>query len=119
VPFPGTPLYQRLEQENRLRYEKWWLDDAYRFNMIPFQPKNMSPEQLQQGCLNMRRKIFNFRNVLYRSFDPVNNPPFSLWPAFFGINRLFHKEVEQRNFFPLGDENWRGELIKVRERSGD
>ncbi|MEM7397002.1 MAG: radical SAM protein, partial [Verrucomicrobiota bacterium] len=27
TPFPGTPLYQRLEEEGRLFYDKWWLDD--------------------------------------------------------------------------------------------
>jgi len=116
IPFPGTPFYARMQQEKRLLYEKWWLDDAYRFNKIPFQPKNMSPEQLQAGCLNLRRKYFNFRNVVYRSFDPVNSYPLLLWPAFFGINATFHQEVEQRNFYPLGDEGWGGELIKVRQR---
>jgi radical SAM superfamily enzyme YgiQ (UPF0313 family) len=116
MPFPGTPLYQRLEQENRLRYEKWWLDDAYKFNMIPFQPKNLSPERLQGLCLESRRKFFRFGNVLQRSFDPVNSAPFHLWPVFFGINSLFHKEVGQRNLFPLGDEGWQGQLLKVRER---
>jgi radical SAM superfamily enzyme YgiQ (UPF0313 family) len=116
MPFPGTPLYKRLEQENRLRFEKWWLDDGYRFNMIPFQPAQMSPEQLQHGCLNIRKKFFAFRNVLRRSFDPVNSSPILLWPVFFGINSLFHKEVGQRNLFPLGDESWQGELLKVRAR---
>lgn len=116
MPFPGTPLYKRLEREGRLRYEKWWLDDSYYFNMIPFQPKNMLPEQLQHGCLATRRRFFNFRNVLSRSFDSVNSAPFSLWPVFFGINHMFHKEVGQRNLFPLGDDGWQGQLIKVRER---
>jgi radical SAM superfamily enzyme YgiQ (UPF0313 family) len=116
MPFPGTPLYQRLEGQNRLRFEKWWLDDAYRFNMIPFQPAQMSPERLQQGCLNARQKFFTIGNVLRRSFDAVNSSPVHLWPVFFGINSLFHKEVGQRNLFPLGDEGWQGELIKVREK---
>lgn len=116
MPFPGTPLYKRLEQENRLRYEKWWLDDTYRFNMVPFWPAHLSPEQLQQGCLEARQQFFAFRNVFARSFDPVNCSPLHLWPAFFGINNMFHKEVGQRNLFPLGDENWKGELIKVRQR---
>jgi radical SAM superfamily enzyme YgiQ (UPF0313 family) len=116
MPFPGTPLYSRLEQENRLRYEKWWLDDAYRFNMIPFQPMRLSPEELQKGCLEARRKFFDFQHVLARSFDSVNSSPIPLWPLFFGINSLFHKEVGQRNLHPLGDESWRGTLLKVRER---
>ena len=116
MPFPGTPLYRRLEQEGRLRYEKWWLDDTYRFNMIPFQPARISPERLQERCLEARRAFFNFRNMLYRSFDSVNSSPALLWPFFFGINILFHKEIDQRNLFPLGDEGWQGQLIKVRER---
>ncbi|MFZ6028567.1 MAG: B12-binding domain-containing radical SAM protein [Chloroflexota bacterium] len=115
MPFPGTPLYQRLAQQNRLRFEKWWLDDAYHFNMIPFRPARMSAERLQQGCLEARRRFFTFGSVLRRSFDAVNRAPAHLWPVFFGINSLFHKEVGQRNLFPLGDEGWRGELIKVRE----
>jgi len=116
MPFPGTPLYRRLEQEGRLRFEKWWLDDSYRFNMIPFQPTRMSPESLQKNCLNARRTFFNFRNILYRSFDSVNSSPALLWPLFLGINSLFHKEIDQRNMFPLGEEGWQGQLIKVRER---
>jgi radical SAM superfamily enzyme YgiQ (UPF0313 family) len=116
MPFPGTPLYKRMELENRLKYEKWWLDDGYRFNMIPFQPKNMTPERLHQGCLAARRKFFEFRSVLYRSFDSINSFPIPLWPVFFGINSMFQKEVGQRNLYPLGDEGWQGSLIKVRER---
>jgi len=106
---------QRMEQENRLLYEKWWLDETYKFNMIPYQPRNLSPERLQQLCLQSRRRFFQFSNVLKRSFDPVNSTPLYLWPTFFGINSLFHTEVGQRNLFPLGDEGWRGELLKVRE----
>lgn len=116
MPFPGTPLYKRLEQENRLRYEKWWLDDDYRFNMIPFQPMRLSPERLQKGCLEARRRFFDFQHVLARSVDSVNNSPIHLWPLFFGINGLFHREIEQRNLYPLGEEAWQGTLLKVRER---
>jgi radical SAM superfamily enzyme YgiQ (UPF0313 family) len=93
TPFPGTPLYKRLEQENRLRYENWWLDDGYRLNTIPFQPRNMTPEQLQQGCHDTSRKFFDLRNILYRSFDPVNTSPIYLWPFFFGLNSLFNSRV--------------------------
>ena len=42
TPFPGTPLYARLAAESRLLYERWWLDDRYRYNMVPFQPASMS-----------------------------------------------------------------------------
>src|SRR5450432_3382145 len=45
TPFPGTPLYARLVQENRMLYESWWLDDRYSYNRIPFQPRGMEPEE--------------------------------------------------------------------------
>ena len=33
MPYPGTPLYNRLEAESRLLYGgKWWLHPEYRFN---------------------------------------------------------------------------------------
>jgi radical SAM superfamily enzyme YgiQ (UPF0313 family) len=116
MPFPGTPLYKRLEQAGRLRYDQWWLDETYRFNQIPFQPAQMTPEQLQQNCLKSRHAFFTWRSVLQRSLDRVNSSPAHLWPVFFGINALFHGEVGQRNLFPLGDEGWHGQLLKVRER---
>src|SRR5205807_1940710 len=44
TPFPGTPLYRRLESQGRLLYEAWWLDDRYSYNRIPFRPAAMTPE---------------------------------------------------------------------------
>jgi len=44
TPFPGTPLYRRLQQEGRLLYPAWWLDDAYSYNQTPFQPRHLSPQ---------------------------------------------------------------------------
>ncbi len=38
TPFPGTPLFARLQREGRLIYERWWLDERYGYNGIPFQP---------------------------------------------------------------------------------
>lgn len=63
TPFPGTPLYKRLEQEGRLLFEKWWLDDRYSYNMIPFQPARMTPEQLQRGCVEARAEFYNWSNI--------------------------------------------------------
>src|SRR5262249_50052901 len=34
TPFPGTPLYHRLEEDGRLLYDAWWLDDRYSYNRL-------------------------------------------------------------------------------------
>ena len=115
IPFPGTPFYQRMERENRLSYEKWWLDDTYRFNLIPFQPKNMSPEQLQSGCLNLRRNILIsamcFIEVLTRSQFSAPALASFLWHQ-----QHFPQGSRTAQFFSAGRRGLSGELIKVRQR---
>ncbi|MCB9761663.1 MAG: radical SAM protein [Alphaproteobacteria bacterium] len=111
TPFPGTPLYQRLQDEGRLLYDAWWLDDAYSYNMIPFQPRNMSPEELQRRCVGARASFYSRRSILRRSLDPVNRSDFFMWRNFFLINGLHRADVSLRDFYPLGDAAWRGELI--------
>jgi radical SAM superfamily enzyme YgiQ (UPF0313 family) len=114
TPFPGTPLYKRLEQEQRLLYEKWWLDENYSYNKIPFQPRGMSPEKLQQGCLEARNQFYSMNSIWLRSLDRVNRRNFMMWLRFFGINWAIKKEISSRDHYPLGDKGDQGELIQVR-----
>jgi radical SAM superfamily enzyme YgiQ (UPF0313 family) len=114
TPFPGTPLYTRLLNEGRLRYDQWWLDDRYRYNQIPFLPAHMTPERLQQGCLEARAQFYSVRNIWQRGLDSVNRASAKMWWHYYGINLLFRGEVAQRDGYPLGDEAWRGALIQVR-----
>ena len=113
TPFPGTPLYRRLEENGRLLYDKWWLDDRYRYNMIPFQPQRMSPEELQRGCLEARRAFYSVPSILRRSVDKVNRPDFFMWRHFFLINGMIRAEVSARDYYPLGDAAWQGQLVKA------
>ena len=113
TPFPGTPLYARLQQENRLLYPAWWLDDNYSYNKIPFQPIHMTPEALQQNCVEARRLFYTWPSIIRRSLDPVNRANFFMFRNFFLINSLLRAEVSQRDFYPLGDPNWEGELLKA------
>lgn len=116
TPFPGTPLYRRLEDEGRLLFDKWWLDEGYSYNMIPFRPAHMTPERLQRGCVEARAEFYNWPNIWQRSFDPVNRSSLLMWWQFYGINAMFRREVRTRDFYPLGDQSFNGNLLKVRER---
>jgi radical SAM superfamily enzyme YgiQ (UPF0313 family) len=113
TPFPGTPLYGRLGDEGRLLYDAWWLDDRYRYNMIPFQPAGMSPEELQRGCLAARKAFYSIPSIFRRGLDRVNRPDFFIWRNFLLINGMIRAEVSQRDFYPLGDAAWQGELVKA------
>lgn len=113
TPFPGTPLYQRMRSEGRLLFDPWWLDEGYAYNMIPFQPKNMSPEALADHCVEARRSFYSWPSILQRSGQPIHlRSPYML-ANFFIINAMHQWDVESRNGLPLGDRNWRGQLIKA------
>lgn len=111
TPFPGTPLYQRLEQEGRLRYANWWLDPGYRYNGVPFTPKKLSPEAVTQGCVSARRRFYAWHSILKRSLR--NRSDFFMFRNYFPINALHRNEVSQRNGYPLGDEAWQAPLLEV------
>lgn len=111
TPFPGTPLYQRLTQEKRLLYEKWWLDDRYSYNRIPFQPRGMSPEMLQHNCLEARRSFYSWPSIMQRGFDTVNRSNWFMWRNFYLINAMHRTDVSMRDHYPLGDESWQGPFL--------
>jgi radical SAM superfamily enzyme YgiQ (UPF0313 family) len=67
TPYPGTKLYKKLEEENRI------IDfnlRNYNTSNVVFQPKNMTPEELRKGYLNMYKKFYSFKNIVRR--QPVN-----------------------------------------------
>jgi radical SAM superfamily enzyme YgiQ (UPF0313 family) len=113
TPFPGTPLFDRLQRQGRLTYERWWLDERYSYNGIPFQPSAMAPDDVRQGCLRARRRFYTWRSMLRRAFDPVNRADALMFRNFFLINGMHRVEVGKRDHFPLGDPNWNGPLLKA------
>lgn len=113
TPFPGTPLYRRLETEGRLRYDAWWLDPRYRYNEVPFNPSGMSHEELSARCVAARKEFYGWPSIAQRALKPVNrNDPWML-ANFLAINAMHQVDISGRNGLPLGDEGWRGELVEA------
>ncbi len=116
TPFPGTPLYDRLREEGRMLYDPWWLDDRYRYSMIPFLPKNFPPEELQKRCSAARKKFYSWASIASRSFHRVNYYDPWMWMNFWAINAMHHWDTEGRNGLPLGDEAFVGNIAKAEGR---
>ncbi len=57
TPFPGTRLLQRLRNEGRLLYDRFW-NRCTLFDLV-FEPKQMTPEELEEGHLWLMREIYN------------------------------------------------------------
>ncbi|MEM6885843.1 MAG: radical SAM protein [Verrucomicrobiota bacterium] len=114
TPFPGTPLYQRLKDQDRLVYDAWWLDSRYRYNEIPFLPRGMTKEELEHGCLVARRRFYSWSSI-YRRFRDHSilrkggRMAFNFWL----INAMHQKDVVGRSGMPLGDANDTRPLLEV------
>jgi radical SAM superfamily enzyme YgiQ (UPF0313 family) len=114
TPFPGTPLYRRLEDEGRLTYDKWWLDPEYRYGMVPFEPRGMSAEEVRLRCIETRARFYSYPSMFKRSLDfEVNASDFFMWRNFFVINAMMRREVTQRKELPMGDVAHEIELVRA------
>jgi radical SAM superfamily enzyme YgiQ (UPF0313 family) len=113
TPFPGTELYARLEAEGRLLFPAWWLDHRYTYNMVPFRPGRLTPEDVERGCVAARRRFYSWPSILRRSIDPVNRANLYMFRNYFLINALHRADVDSRNHYPLGEEGWQGPLLRA------
>ncbi len=113
TPFPGTPLEARLRAEGRLLWDAWWLDEEYRYNMVPFRPRSMAPEELARLCVKARRDFYSWKGIGARARHPVNRQDVFMFVHFLAINAMHQWDVEGRNGLPLGDEGWHGELLEA------
>ena len=103
LPFPGTPLYERLQETDRLLYEKWWLKEGYRYGDIPYRPTKISHEELKDSCAAARRKFFSPLNILKRGLASIwRNPGFMINVIFFTQNKALGREVDQKLNLPVG-----------------
>ncbi|GIF41444.1 B12-binding domain-containing radical SAM protein [Actinoplanes xinjiangensis] len=57
TPFPGTPLRDDMERENRILPDKSW--SYYTVFDAVYQPKHMTPEELEEGALSVYRSFYN------------------------------------------------------------
>ena len=103
-PFPGTPLYERLEAQGRLLYDRWWLEPGLRFGNVVFRPKQMAPEELFERLMELRRRFFSYRGILSRGLELKANFNTPLdGGIYLLVNLLLRKELDEKWGLPLGD----------------
>jgi radical SAM superfamily enzyme YgiQ (UPF0313 family) len=100
VPTPGTKLYDRLKDEGRILMndELDFLKNniAYNssFNLCFYEPKNMTPAQVEEGFVDLLGSLSGIRDVIRRSVS--TDIPLSLY--LLCMNLSFRKEfIRLRN----------------------
>ena len=63
TPFPGTPLFARLEAEGRIRTRDWAL---YNGQNVVFQPKQLTVAELENGTDMVRKAAYSWQALARR-----------------------------------------------------
>lgn len=61
TPYPGTPVYKQYCSENRIIIKDW---QYYDMMNVVFQPKNMTPWELQKEFFNAVKSFYSFKGAL-------------------------------------------------------
>lgn len=66
TPFPGTPLFERLDEEKRILTYDW-----SRYNQVDvvFQPKRMTTDELYYGARQVAREFYSSYNLIKKIFQ--------------------------------------------------
>lgn len=102
LPFPGTPLYERLKLENRLLFDQWWLADDYRYGELVFRPKHMSAEQVSTLCRQARKEFSRLPVVLKRGLSAMRQSNPTMWALFWAMNLRLGEEIDEKFNVPIG-----------------
>ncbi len=95
TPLPGTELYRKLEKEGRLLHKRW---DYYDAMHVVFQPKFLTPVELQQGMIEC---FSDFYSVTHAFHDALN--------VFFVTSINAVRRLHHRVYFP----SWVSPLVKL------
>jgi len=64
TPFPGTPLFDRLDKENRILTKDW---SKYTFRDVVYKPRNMTPEELLIYTEELHDRLYTYPQIIKRT----------------------------------------------------
>jgi radical SAM superfamily enzyme YgiQ (UPF0313 family) len=102
LPFPGTPLYSRLQDEKRLLYDRWWLEEDYHYGELAFRPRNMTPEEVSRLCRDARKEFSRLPVVIGRGINSMKHTSPLTWFMFWAMNLRLGEEVDEKMNVPIG-----------------
>ena len=103
TPMPGSRLYQRLQGEGRLLFERWWLDPRYSYGDVTYRPARMTPEALRDSCREARAAFYRYGSIARRLTNVgANARTLSHLGLFLAANVVSRRELSSKLGRPLG-----------------
>ena len=102
TPYPGTRVFEKLKAAGRLLHEKW---EFYDHHTVVFQPKNMSPLELQIGKIKAKTAFSTLFSIAERIIGNLRMPVYYL-AANMGYRRIAIAEnriLRRSGFLELPD----------------
>ncbi|HEU4411988.1 MAG TPA: radical SAM protein [Polyangiaceae bacterium] len=95
TPYPGTPLFRRLEAEGRILHRDWSLYDTAH---VVFRPARMSADELERGYASCYERLFSHGSIWRRRpRDPRALLPYlGMAYLYKRSNRAWHALIERR-----------------------
>jgi radical SAM superfamily enzyme YgiQ (UPF0313 family) len=75
TPFPGTPLFNRLEVEGRILHRNWELYDGQH---VVYEPARISAEELYDGHEQAWKKVYRWHSIAKRLWEARNFHPLAV-----------------------------------------
>jgi len=102
LPFPGIDTYKRLKGQDRLLFDKWWLERSYRYGELSFTPAKMTCERMRQLFRDTRRRFARLPTVIRRGMAAMKRNSPAMWWLFWAMNLRLGEEIDQKMNVPLG-----------------
>ena len=93
TPFPGTPIYDKLEKEKRILTKDW---SQYTLKNPVFKPKNMTSAELLAGVRKMYCEYYSTPNNIKRIFKSMR---LGVLPFLLVFQRTFAAAMSHRKLF--------------------
>lgn len=93
TPYPATPLFRQMESENRLLHRDWTLYDTAH---AVFQPKHMTPAELEHGYSWIYERLFSHSSIWRRRPEDWSAVPLYLAMSYLykRSNRFWHQLIK-------------------------
>jgi len=93
TPFPGTPLFNKLDDEKRILTKDW---KYYNMGHAVFKPKQMTSEELLRGVQQMYAKFYTPSYTMKRILQNIHR---GLYPFFVVFARNIVAMMNSRRLF--------------------
>ena len=81
TPYPGTPLFNKMEKESRITTYDW---SKYNRKNVVFKPKNMTVEELKIGFKKISEDFNSISNLIYRD---IRSLKYGIYPFLSTVER--------------------------------